>query len=58
MTYEFKCENPDCNQVNEVVSRNIPYDEVENQHCDECNNNLKRIWSFNGGISTSDGFKN
>lgn len=57
MTYEFKCENPECKNLDKVVIRNINYDDIENQECIECESKLKRIWSFGGGISTSDGFK-
>jgi predicted nucleic acid-binding Zn ribbon protein len=57
MIYEFKCDNDNCSEKGKVVERNISSSQIEDQLCEKCNEKLKRVWSFGGGIKTNDGYK-
>lgn len=57
MIYEFVCVQTDCELEGETVERNIGSNHVNEQVCEKCGEKIKRIWSFSGGISTSDGYK-
>jgi hypothetical protein len=57
MTYEFKCTNKQCVENEVVIARNISYDAIPLQCCEKCTEPLTRVYSFRGGILTSDGYK-
>lgn len=54
MRIDAKCSNSKCEQCDKV-------EEVEtSEHpmkCEKCGEPLRRVWTFNGGIRTGDGYK-
>lgn len=58
MILDFKCENKSCKNYDNIVERNIPHADIENQICDCCGENLRRVWNTTTvGVRTSDGYK-
>jgi predicted nucleic acid-binding Zn ribbon protein len=55
MVNEFKCVNDKCNEHNKV--KEITHRMGETPSCTECNTEMKKIYSFSGGIKTGDGYK-
>lgn len=57
MTVDFKCENPFCENFEKLREYRINSDSLNDIKCPKCKEKLTRIWSFSGGIKTSDGYK-
>lgn len=57
MFVEFICKNVECDKYEEEEVRMISHSEIDTQFCTCCGLLLQRVWSFNGAIKTSDGFK-
>jgi len=57
MIYQYKCTNPECSMKDEEVDRSMPISEAGTpQYCEECNEQLQKIFS-SPGVRTGDGYK-
>ena len=60
MIIDYQCKNEKCFKYNKNQTKSVSLKEIDDkvpQLCDECKQELKRVWSFSGGIKTSDGYK-
>lgn len=58
MIVDFRCINDKCAFSNIIHERDVTFLEINEQECEECKCKVERVWSFAGGIKTSDGYKN
>jgi len=57
MFYSFRCDNEECEQYNEEVTKSLPMSERDsNPPCEKCEQGMKRVFKV-GGIKTADGTK-